>query len=129
MFADELSILALYGLLMAVTLLLQVTGAMSQLGAGYVLSSRDEGRSAQGITARLERALDNSVTALALFAAPVLILAVRNNFSENSLLSAQIFLAARVVYLPAYAFRLTGVRTLAWLVGFAATVVLYLLAL
>ena len=34
-----------------------------------------------------------------------------------------------MIYLPAYAFRITGLRTLVWLIGFAATVVLYLTAL
>jgi len=126
---DELSILAIYGLFVALTLVLQATGTMSQLGMGYVLSARDTERSAEGIAARLERAERNSVTALALFAAPILILAVRDNFSAASLSAAQVFLAARVVYLPAYAFRITGLRTLCWLIGFFATGILYFLAL
>lgn len=129
MLTDELSILALYGLFVALTLLLQTTGTMSQLGMGYMLSSRDEHRTAAGIGARLERAERNSVTALALIAPPILILAVRDNFSDASLLAAQVFLVARLVYLPAYAFRITGLRTLAWLSGFFATGILYFLAL
>ncbi len=129
MFTDELSILVLYGLLVALTVLLQTTGAMGQLGMGYLLSSRDESREAAGMTARIERALNNSVVALTLVAPAILILNVRDAFSDTSLMTAQIFLAARVIYLPAYAFGITGLRTLAWLSGFAATVVLYLLAL
>ncbi len=129
MFTDELSLLAIYGLLVALTVLLQTTGAMGQLGMGYLMSSRDEGRQAAGMTARLERALNNSVIAMTLFAPAILILAVRDTFSDASLMAAQLFLIARVVYLPAYAFGITGIRTLAWLVGFAATAILYFLAL
>lgn len=129
MLSDELSILALYGLLVMATILAQVTGAAGQLGMGYLLSSRDEGRSVTGMTGRLERAMGNSVTALALFAAPVLILALRDSFTANSLLAAQVFLLARLVYLPAYGFGIVGARTAAWLAGFAATAILYLLAL
>ena len=127
--SSELNILALYGLYTALILLLQVTGAMSQLGMGYLLSSRDEHRTLTGITGRLDRALVNSVTAMALFAPAILILAVKDEFSATTLTAAQAFLIARILYVPAYALKLTGVRTLLWLAGFAATVVLYLVAL
>lgn len=127
--SSELNILALYGLYTALILLLQVTGAMGQLGMGYLLSSRDEHRTLTGITGRLDRALVNSVTAMALFAPAILILAVKEEFSATTLTAAQAFLIARILYVPAYALKLTGVRTLLWLVGFAASVVLYLVAL
>ncbi len=99
MFTDELSILALYGLLVALTVLLQTTGSMGQLGMGYLMSARDENREAAGMTARLERALNNSVVAMTLFAPAILILAIRDAFSDTTLMAAQIFLLARVVYL------------------------------
>lgn len=125
----EIQILALYGLLVILTLILQATGAMTQLGMGYLLSSRDEARTVSGIASRLERALNNSLTAMVLFAPAVLILVATENTSNQSLLAAQVFLIARIVYLPAYALRITGVRSLAWTVGIAATIALYLLAL
>lgn len=129
MFTDELSILALYGLYVAITLVLQASGTMQQLGMGYLLSSRDEGRSASGIAARLERALWNSISAMALFAPAILVLHARDGFDENSLLAAQVFLIARVVYVPAYAFGIVGLRSLAWSAGFFATIILYFLGL
>ncbi|MGB5559730.1 MAG: MAPEG family protein [Paracoccaceae bacterium] len=129
MFNDELSILALYGLLVALTVLLQTTGLMGQLGMGYLMSARDENREAAGMTARLERALNNSVVAMTLFAPAILIIAIRDGFSDTTLMAAQIFLLARVVYLPAYALGIMGLRTLVWLAGFAATAVLYFQAL
>ncbi|MGG7644938.1 MAPEG family protein [Rhodovulum sp. YNF3179] len=129
MLNDELSILALYGLYVAITLVLQATGAMQQLGMGYLLSSRDEGRTASGMAARLERALWNSVSAMALFAPAVLILEARGAFSDATLMAAQVFLIARVIYVPTYAFGVIGVRSLAWAAGFFATIILYLLAL
>ncbi|WP_298914624.1 MAPEG family protein [uncultured Roseobacter sp.] len=125
----EVTILALYGLLVILTLILQATGAMTQLGMGYLLSSRDEQRTVSGIAGRLDRALSNSVTAMALFAPAVLLLEVTQSTSNASLLAAQVFLIARLVYLPAYALRITGIRSLAWMVGIVATIALYLLAL
>jgi uncharacterized MAPEG superfamily protein len=127
--SSELNILALYGLYTALILLAQVTGAMGQVGMGYLLSSRDEHRSLTGITGRLDRALTNSVTAMALFAPVILILALKDGFSHGTLAAAQAFLVARLLYVPAYALGLRGVRTLLWLIGFAATATLYLMAL
>ncbi|MFK7881982.1 MAPEG family protein [Roseobacter sp.] len=125
----EVTLLALYGLLVILTLILQATGTMTQLGLGYLLGSRDETHSITGITARLERALNNSVTAMVLFAPAVLLLVATESTSNQSLLAAQAFLVARVIYLPAYAFGITGVRSLAWTIGIFATIALYLLAL
>ena len=79
--------------------------------------------------ARLDRALRNSVTALALVTPPVLAIAHRGQSSPESLLAAQVFLACRLVYFPAYLFGITGLRTLVWLAAFAATLALYFLAL
>jgi uncharacterized MAPEG superfamily protein len=127
--SSELNILALFGLYTALILLAQVTGALGQVGMGYLLSSRDEHRTMTGITGRLERAQTNSITAMALFAPAILLLAHKNAFSATTLTAAQVFLIARIFYVPAYALGLTGVRTLLWLIGFAATVALFLMAL
>lgn len=127
--SSELTILALYGLFTALVLLLKVTGAMGQLGMGYLLSSRDEARTLTGITARLDRALTNSVTAMALFAPAILILDAKGAFGASTLTAAQVFLISRVLYVPAYGLGLTGLRTALWLVGFAATLALYLMGL
>ena len=125
----EIHILVLYGLLVIVTLLLQATGSMTQLGMGYLLGSRDETRTVSGIAGRLERALNNSVTAMVLFAPAVLLIVATDNATNQTLLAAQAFLVARVIYLPAYAFGITGLRSLAWMVGLLSTALLYFLAL
>jgi uncharacterized MAPEG superfamily protein len=125
----EITILILYGFLVIVTLLMQATGAMTQLGMGYLLSSRDEHRTVSGIAGRLERALNNSVTAMALFAPAVLLIVVTDSSTNQSVLACQAFLIARIVYLPSYAFGLVGIRSLAWTVGLLSTALLYFLAL
>jgi len=102
---------------------------LGQLGVGYFLSSRDNGRSASGMAARIERAKMNSLTAMTLFAPAILILALKNGYGDSTLLAAQVFLIARVIYLPAYAFNIVGLRTLAWIIGFLSTISLYFLAL
>lgn len=125
----ELTLLAAYGLLVMLTLLLQVLGSLSQLSMGYLLSSRDEPRGLTGMTARMDRALTNSITAMVLFAPAVLLLVVQDKTDATSLMAAQVFLIARIIYLPVYALGVPAVRTAAWLAGFMATAVLYFLAL
>lgn len=127
--SSELSILGLYGLLVMLTLLIQVLLALPQLGLPYLASPRDEGRQTHGAAARAERCLTNSVVAMALFAPAVLILAAKGGFSESSLLAAQAFLVARVLYVPIYLAGIPWLRTLVWLVGFLATAWLYLMGL
>jgi uncharacterized MAPEG superfamily protein len=129
MLTSELSILLTYGLIVALLLGLKLTGMMTQLDMGYLLSSRDETRTLEGMVGRTERAFNNSVIALVLFAMPVLVMGLRDTFTGQSLLAAQVFLAARIVYIPAYIFGIVGLRTGVWLVGFLATLLLYFLAL
>lgn len=128
MLTSELNILALYGLFVCLVLFLQVSGAATQLDMGYLLSSRDEKRTLSGMVGRLERALQNSVVALALFAPAVLILTLKNDTGGIGLVCAQIFLIARILYVPAYVFNLVGIRTVLWLAGFVCTIGIFLVS-
>jgi uncharacterized MAPEG superfamily protein len=129
MLTSELSILLTYGLIVALLLGLKLTGMMTQLDMGYLLSSRDQHRTLEGMLGRTDRALDNSVIALVLFAIPILVMGLRDTYTGQSLLAAQVFLAARIVYIPAYIFGIIGLRSGVWLIGFLATLLLYFLAL
>jgi uncharacterized MAPEG superfamily protein len=126
---SELSILLTFGLIVALLLGLKLTGMLTQLDMGYILSSRDQHRTLEGMLGRTDRAIDNSVIALVLFAVPILVMGLRDNFTGESLLAAQVFLAARIVYIPAYIFGIVGLRSGVWLIGFLATLLLYFLAL
>ncbi len=125
----ELTLLAAYGLLVMLTIILQALGSFRTLSIGYLMSARDEPREVGRMTNRIKRALDNSVVAMALFAPAVLLLEVQGKTDANSLLAAQVFLVARIIYLPVYALGVPAIRTLAWTAGFAATAILYFLAL
>jgi uncharacterized MAPEG superfamily protein len=96
------------------------------VGLPYLLGPRDDGRRFTGIAGRLVRALDNSVVAMALFAPAVLLVHLQAASSGSTLLAAQAFLVARIVYVPVYAAGVPGVRTGIWLVGLLATAWLYL---
>ncbi|APX90205.1 hypothetical protein BV394_11100 [Brevirhabdus pacifica] len=126
---SELSILMLYGLLVIATILIQVLLALPQVGLPYLASPRDEQRELPGTAGRAERALGNSVVAMALFAPAILVLHINGATGPASLLAAQVFLIARLIYLPVYLAGIPWLRTAVWMVGLLATAWLYLLAI
>ena len=123
--ASELGILGLYGLWVIVTILVQVLTAQAQVGLVMLVRPRDDIPPLTGVAGRMERAQLNSVVAMALFAPAVLILTAKGIGGGSTLLAAQAFLVARLLYVPVYAAGLPWVRTLVWLVGFLATAWLY----
>ena len=124
---SELSILALFGLFTMIQIALAVTLAVPQLGLPYLAGPRDEDLKTTGMAARMSRAAANSVVAMVLFAPAVLALHITGTTSAATLLAAQIFLIARVVYAPLYWVGIPWLRTGVWSVGFLATAYLYLM--
>jgi len=129
--SSELSILAIYGLLVVVTVLLNVLTALPQVGLMTLGGPRDTMPPLQGAAARVSRTLENSVVAMALFAPAVLLLAVQEAFTPTTLLAAQIFLVARIAYVPIYVLGISVpfLRTLVWMAGFLASAYLLFAAI
>ena len=124
--STELQILGLYGLVVIITILAQVLTAQAQVGLGMLVKPRDDMPTLLGIAGRMERAQLNSIVAMALFAPAILILAQKGLATSTTLLAAQVFLIARILYVVVYAMGLPWARTLLWLAGFLATAYLYL---
>ena len=122
----ELGILGLYGLVVIITILAQLVAAQAQVGLEMLVKPRDDMPKLTGVAGRLERAQLNSIVAMALFAPAVLILQMKGLATPGTLLTAQVFLIARIAYVPAYAAGLPWVRSLIWVVGFLATGWLYI---
>lgn len=127
--SSELTILGLYGLLIIVTILIEVMLAIPQYGMAYMQSSRDENVPPAGTAGRATRTVLNCAIGMALFAPAILILAQKEAFTATTLLLAQVFLGARVVYVVVYLMGIPLIRTLAFVVSLLATGVLYLMAL
>jgi uncharacterized MAPEG superfamily protein len=127
--SSELTILAVYALFTIVLILVQVMAATGQVGAETLVHPREDMPKLTGLAGRLDRAQANSIVALALFAPAVLILQTKAAFTPTTLLAAQVFLIARVVYAIVYATGTPWVRTISWIVAFFATAWLYLAGL
>ena len=127
----ELTALALAGLLQVGQYALFAIPANVQLGTGYTSSPRDRPplRQLSLRTARLQRALTNHFEALVLFTLAVVVVTLGNQSSPVTQYAAYIYLAARVLYVPAYAFGLRPWRSAIWAVGFFATLTMIVAAL
>jgi uncharacterized MAPEG superfamily protein len=127
----ELTVLILAALLQVVTFVIYAIPANLELGMGYTLSARDREptRQMSDRTARLGRAVNNMFEALILFGIAALVIQTTGQSTPYTALLAWVFLAARIAYIPAYAYGLRPGRSLIWLMGFVATVLMLIAAL
>jgi uncharacterized MAPEG superfamily protein len=123
----ELTMLAWTLVLALVQVLLPTLGRTRQLGSKWNAGPRDEPMPAPTpVTGRLERAQRNLYETLPLFAAAVLAVQAAGRADHLSALGAQLYFWARVVYLPLYAFGVSYVRSLCWLVSLAGLLMVLL---
>lgn len=127
----ELTALALAGLLQAVLFTLFAVPANLELGTGYTTSPRDRPPSRQmsETTARMQRALNNSFEALITFTIAVVVVTLGNQSSPLTEACAWTFLAARVLYIPAYRYGWKPWRSAIWGLGYLASLVMIVAAL
>lgn len=127
----ELTALALAGLLQALQFILFAVPANMELGTGYTSSARDRPPSRQmsPVTARLQRAMNNHFEGLILFTLAVVVVTLGQQSSAVTQTAAWVYLAARVLYIPAYALGLRPWRSLIWAFGFFATLTMIVAAL
>ena len=132
----ELTVLTLAALLQVVQYLLMAIPANLELGPGKTLSPRDPDRLKQPLidqvslgTGRLFRALNNHFEGLILFTIACVVVTLADQSTPFTAACAWTYLAARVLYIPAYYFGLVPWRSLIWAVGFGATTLMLLAAL
>jgi len=129
--SPELTVLALAGLLQAVQFVLYAVRANLDVGPGYAMSARDRdpSRPLSELGGRLQRAMTNHFEALVLFTLAVVVVTLSDQATSFTATCAYIYLAARVIYIPAYAFGWRPGRSLIWATGFLATILMLVSAL
>ncbi|MGK7753411.1 MULTISPECIES: MAPEG family protein [unclassified Roseovarius] len=127
----ELTVLTLAALLQVVQFALYAVPANLELGPGYTTSARDRepSRRMSDGTARLGRAMDNHFEGLILFTIACVVISVSGQSTGVTTACAWTYLVARIAYIPAYFLGLRPWRSLIWMVGFAATALMYVAAL
>lgn len=125
----ELTVLALAGLLQALQFAAFSVAANRQIGPKRAMGPRDEPVHLTGTAGRLQRALNNHFEGLILFTLAVVVVTLGGQTSGLTTACAWVYLAARVLYVPAYVFGWAPGRSIIWIVGFLATLLMMLAAL
>ena len=124
----ELTALTLAALLQVVQFTIYSVLANRQVGVKTALGPRDEPVQLTGYAGRAQRALNNHFEGLILFGIAVTVLTLSDKATQLTGLLAFLYLAARILYVPAYLFGLTPWRSLIWSAGFLATVFMLIAA-
>ncbi len=114
----ELKMLAWAVVLGLVHVLLAAALATAQRGLKWNAGNRDgEARPLTGFAARANRASSNFLETFVFFVAAVLAVTAAQKADASTALGAQIYLWARVAYLPVYVIGIPYLRTLVWVVA------------
>jgi uncharacterized MAPEG superfamily protein len=97
--------------------LIATIGAMLQVGLPKLAGNREAMPEITGWAGRAARAHRNMLENLVLFAALVLIVLLTNKANATTLLGAQLFVWARIVYAAVYIAGLPWLRTVVWFVS------------
>lgn len=120
----DLQILAWAVALGLAHLVLSVAFNVAGRGFLYGIGPRDEPPRQLGVIAsRIERAYRNYLESFPFFAAAVLLGHAANPGRPALLVGAQIYLWARVFYVPAYIAGIPGIRTACWAVSIVGVVI------
>jgi len=121
----ELSILVWSVALAFVQVLIAVQGAMMQVGLPALAGNREALPAITGWAGRAQRAQRNMVENLLLFAALVLVAVAAGKTNDMTLLGAQIFFWARVVYTAVYIAGIPWLRTGVWTVSVIGLILIF----
>ena len=111
----ELKLLGWSVVLLLVQIVLQAAVSSNELGLPYAMSPRDEGREPRSVYAgRIGRALNNLLETYPAFVGLALGLVLARKTGGAGEIGAEIYVAARVLYLVVYAAGISVVRTLFW---------------
>ncbi len=103
----------------AIQLLIAVLAGVATRGMPWAAGPRDVAGAPFGkIAGRLDRAYWNFLETFPFFAAAVLLIHAVDKSTANSVLGAQIYVWARLLYIPAYVIGVPFARTLVWVASF-----------
>ncbi len=114
--SSELSMLGVAIVLGLVHILLAAHFVTAERGIAWNIGPRDTSAPLTGkLAGRLLRAQENFKETFIFFATLVLALALSGRHSALTVGSCELYVAARILYLPLYALGIPGLRTLVWM--------------
>ncbi|WP_405405111.1 MAPEG family protein [Paracoccus sp. Ld10] len=127
---SEVAALAVAGLIQTAQFATYSVMAQRQVGRRAAMSPRDNGKvELSGMAGRLQRAFNNHFEGLIMFTLAVVVVTLGDASGTVTAICAWTYVAARILYVPAYVLGWVPGRSIIWIIGFAATVVMILSAL
>jgi uncharacterized MAPEG superfamily protein len=121
----ELALLVWAVLLTFVQMLVAVMGDTLQVGLPALAGNREGLAPRTGLAGRAARAHHNMLENLVLFAALVLVAVAAGRTNSTTLLGAQVFFWARLVYAVVYLAGIPWLRTALWLVSLVGLALIF----
>jgi uncharacterized MAPEG superfamily protein len=120
----ELTMLVWSVVLGLVQIAIATSFSVGQRGLGWTAGARDATPPLTGVSARLDRARANFLETFPFFVAAVLVAQLLQRHDATTMLGAQLYFWARLVYVPLYAAGIPYLRTLTWAVSMVGIVLL-----
>lgn len=127
--SPELTVLALGAIWQIIQIAIAGASMNRDVGPRWNAGPRDTEPKLSPLTGRLRRAVNNGFEALILFTIAVLTTTLADAATALTATAAWVWLAARLLYFPAYGLGLTPWRSLIWAAGLIATLTLLLSSL
>lgn len=124
----EMTVLGYAALLQVAQMMAYSISANMQVDLKKALGPRDTPVELHGTAGRLKRALSNHFEGLILFAVACILVNYNGQSTGFTQGCAWVYLVARILYVPAYAFGLSPWRSVIWMIGFAATTAMLIAA-
>jgi uncharacterized MAPEG superfamily protein len=117
---------ALLAALLLATVQLSISSVLTlrQLGGAWVAGPRDAPREVTGISGRFVRAHRNLLEIFPQFVAALFLVHAAHASGPLSAVGAWLFVIARLIYVPAYAFAPSGVRPILWVAAWLGILVI-----
>lgn len=125
----ELTALTLAALLQVGQICFYSVVGRAQVGSKTALKPRDEPIELTGMAGRVYRAMNNHFEGLILFGIACVVVTVSEQSTGFTAACAFAYLAARILYIPAYVFGWVPWRSVIWSIGLLATTFMLLAAL
>jgi len=122
----EMTMLTLSVALLLVLIMIQASAGVLAQGLEKMAGSRDRLGEPGNFQARTKRLVDNHREGMLLFAPLVIVAAISDVSTNLTVLGAQLFFYARVVHAVLYMLGTPWVRPLAWAVGIAGCVMIFI---
>ncbi|MEZ5831183.1 MAG: MAPEG family protein [Dongiaceae bacterium] len=125
-YSPDLQLLVWAAALCVVQMLVAVAGATLQVGLPRLAGNRDPLPELTGWVGRATRAHRNMLENLVLFATLVIVAHIAGAANETTVLGAQLFFWARLVYAIIYLAGIPWVRTAVWAVSMVGLIIIFL---